>query len=187
MVLQATPSVIDDDAAMKALEQLEKLDQKLGVNCGAQKERAKLNQILSEWEKKQQQEIEMDDDDDDDDDGVEDETRQQQQHHNHVGVVIERHSASDRVAVFGGDPARRRRQIEKRFRPYQKLDHFGTPRDAGANDVTKLNQRIRSGSYDVVYVWTRFGCHASRRKIKAACSYTDGDTRFVEIESLSSI
>jgi hypothetical protein len=197
------PAAIDDSAALKAMEQLEKLDQRFGIGCGAQKERAKLTNILLEWEKEQiekdddQEEEEEEDDQEEEDDDQEEEEEEEEgcsdsdenddeiRQPHHVGVSFERHSASDRVAIFGGNPARRRRQIEKRFTPYQKLDHFGTPRDAGSNDVTKLVQRIRSGSYDIVYLWTRFGCHQSRARIKMACSHTD--TRFVEFESLSSI
>ena len=194
--------IITDDEAMEAMERLEEMDAKFGVGVGASKERANLHAILEQWEQREQQQ-DLDDDgdyddecsvvednydvrgddddcyDDDDDDDTNiyywDDTK-----------YVAKHSPNERVAVFGGDPARRRRAVEKKLKPYRSLDQFGSPRDVGSGDTSNLLRKIRSKHYDVVYVWTRFNCHGSRAAIRDACLQT-GTTRFFEVESLAYI
>jgi hypothetical protein len=171
---------VTDNDAINAMERLEEIDAKLGYNVGATKERARLHAIIDQWEEdsilKDVAEGELDDGgEDDDDDNIEwDDTK-----------FVPKHSPEERVAIFGGDPARRRQSVEKKLAPHQLLDQFGTPRDVGPSDTSNLLRKISSGQYDVVYVWTRFNCHSSRAAIRHACTQTG--TRFCEVESLSYI
>lgn len=96
-----------------------------------------------------------------------------------------KHSPMDRVAVFGGNPSKRMDIVSNKLRPYKKLDQYGSPRDVGIGDQKRLCQKILNGSYDVVYLWTRYNNHGSRREIRLACTSTD--TRYVETESLAYI
>jgi len=172
-----------EDAAMRALERLAELDAKLGVDCGATKERSRLMDIVSAWELEQQ--TDENDDDNDDYDEQEEYTTNNDTDGADAGAYVERHCKQDRIAIFGGDPVRRRRTVAKRMKPFKLLDQYGTPKDVGFSDRRKLLTKIQAGSYDVVYIWTRFGCHSSRSLIKDACINTG--TRFVEIDSLSRI
>jgi hypothetical protein len=180
-----------DEDALRAMERLEALDTKLGIGIGASKERAKLNKIIEEWEEQQQQRAseedhaehdgsnnEEDEDDEDDFDGASSDWDA-----THKYVV--KHSPLDSVAIFGGDPSRRRLVVEKKMAPYKSLDQFGTPNDVGISDTNKILQRISSNKYNVVYLWTRFNCHGSRAAIRDACINTG--TRFEEVESLAYI
>ena len=98
---------------------------------------------------------------------------------------MEPHAPKDRVAFYGGNPAKRKAIVQKKMKPYGKLDQYGTPRDVGIGDTDRLVRKISNESYDVVYIWTRFNNHNARRRIRDACSSTG--TRVVEIESLSHI
>ena len=171
------------------MERLEAIDAKLGTGVGAAKERAKWQVILDEWE--QQDDIDIDDkdktvsdnnhleseeDDEDDDDNEEffDETK-----------FVKKHHPEERVALYGGDPARRRQLVEKKLAPYQTLDQYGTPRDVGSGDTSKLLRKIQQQKLDVVYLWTKFNNHNSRNAIQSACQ--QAGIRYHEIESLSYI
>jgi len=184
-----TPFFLDavsDEDAMDAMERIEDMNAKLGVDCGATKERARLNAILEEWNEQQE---EMGHDNRDnfydefDADGVDDE-------HNTIVLqdstkFVSRHDPEARIAVFGGNPAKRRRVVEKKLAPYATLDQYGTPRDVGNSDTERLLRKIRRGKIDVLYIWTRFNCHASRKALKDACA--QAETVLVEVESLSYI
>jgi hypothetical protein len=172
-----------EQEALQALERLSHLDEKLGVNCGAAKERARLTKIVESW----MQAVEEDEDADEDDfnDGEDDEEDNEMSYND--GVYIDRHGSGERVAIFGGDPVRRRQYVEKRLQPYQSLEQFGTPRDVGSQDQRDLCRKIRRNSFDVVYIWTRFGNHNSRNAIRDACRKSTNNTRCIEIESLSRI
>ena len=186
-------STISDEQVLWAMERLEALDAKLGTGCGASKERAKLQTVIDQWDQEQllqqmsetvAQEGEGDDDegcddDNDDDDDLESITSWDD------NKFVSKHASNDRVAIFGGDPARRRHQVEKKLAPYQSLDQYGTPRDVGPHDTTNLLKKVDSSNYDVVYLWTRFNCHSSRAMIREACVQTG--TRFEEVESLAYI
>ena len=95
------------------------------------------------------------------------------------------HSETDHVAIFGGNPAKRRLLVEHRLSLYASLEQFGSPRDVGQGDTTSIVKRIQQGRYDVVYSWTKFNSHASRAAIRKACAISS--TRVVEVESLSEI
>ena len=166
--------------ALEAFERLNSLDERLGEGCGATKERDKLTKIVESW----MQEEEATDGAEDRDSPDEEEFEEEDDCENdHEGAYIDRHGSDERVAVFGGDPTRRRQSVEKRMQPYKSLDQFGTPRDVGRGDQQDLCKKIKKNSFDVVYIWTRFGNHSSRRAIREACR--KNDTRCVEIESLS--
>lgn len=172
---------VTEDDAWRALERLDEMDAKFGVGCGASKERAKLNMIITQWEQaeaaKQQEENNafIEDYDNEETDNVYwDDTK-----------FVAKHLPTDAVALFGGDPARRRQSVEKKLSPFASLDQFGTPRDVGPSDTANLLKRISAGKYHVVYLWTRFNCHASRGAIRQACMNTG--TRFEEVESLAYI
>mmetsp|Transcript_34096 Transcript_34096/g.57287 ORF Transcript_34096/g.57287 Transcript_34096/m.57287 type:complete len:224 (-) Transcript_34096:294-965(-) len=94
------------------------------------------------------------------------------------------HAATDRVAIFGDDPSRRgeRNLVEKNLAPFASLEQFGTPWDVDSKNTNRILSRITRNSYDVVYVWSRFGCHSSRASIRKACAASQ--TRFEEIRSL---
>jgi hypothetical protein len=94
------------------------------------------------------------------------------------------HAATDRVAIFGDDPSRRgeRNLVEKNLAPFASIEQFGTPRDVDSENINRILSRIKNNSYDVVYVWSRFGCHSSRASIRKACAASQ--TRFEEIRSL---
>jgi len=167
-------SVITDEQAMEALEHIVRLDDKLGVGVGAMKKRTKYNAIVKEWEN-QECEIEEEDDGEeimDDDDEFWNESQ-----------YVTKHSSEESIAVFGGDPSRRKQAIVKRLEPFGQMDLYGTPRDVGLHDVEKLLSKIQK--YDVVYSWTRFNCHTSRIRIRNACR-REG-IRFEEVQSLSLI
>ena len=99
---------------------------------------------------------------------------------------VEKHLPTDRIAVFGGNPKKRKSIVEKKLAPYKRLDQFGSPGDVGSKDQRNLIKKIKKHSYDVVYVWTRYNCHTSRYLIKEACTQTK-HTRSVEIESFAYI
>jgi len=99
--------------------------------------------------------------------------------------AVRSHSAEDRVAVFGGNPARRRDELEKRLAPYRSLELYGTPKDVGDSDTRRLVSRIENNQLDVVYAWTRFGSHGSRTIIRKACVKQEPPVRFVEVSSLN--
>lgn len=103
------------------------------------------------------------------------------------GTFSGTHGAEDRVAVYGGNPAKRRELLEKRLRPYSSLQQFGTPKDVGFGDTNKLLKKISNGAFEVVYSWIRFGSHTQRHVIKSACANTVPPTRFVEVGSLAEI
>lgn len=186
-----TMSIVSDEDLFHAMERLEAIDAKLGVGCGATKERARLQRVLDAWEEQQQtmeqqQEQEGEEEDYGNDDSTNDDHDEEWNDWDMTHKWVKKHNPNDRVAIFGGDPAKRRTLLEKKLAPFQCLDQFGTPRDVGLGDGTKLLNKISSHSYDVVYVWTRFNCHSSRTLIRDACSNT-GTTRFEEVESLAYI
>ena len=123
-------------------------------------------------------------DDDDNDDDNDDDTTTTCSYWDDAKFVA-KHLPNERVAIFGGDPKRRRQLVEKKLQPYKTLDQFGTPHDVGISDTNKLLSKIQSGKLDVVYMWTRFNCHGSRASIRDACLNTG--TRFFEVESLAYI
>ncbi|KAL3938702.1 MAG: hypothetical protein SGBAC_006435 [Bacillariaceae sp.] len=179
-------NAVTDEDALVALERLEELDAKLGVGCGASKERTKLNAILQNWEESENQTHRMSSDavgeyQKADDLAVDEGSNS---YWDSLRFVM-KHSSKEQVAVFGGDPARRRQAVEKKLAPYESLDQFGTPRDVGESDTTNLLRKIKRGKYDVVYLWTRFNCHNSRSAIREACLQTG--TRFEEVNSLEYI
>lgn len=182
--------IVSDEMALMAMEQIEKLDAKLGVNCGAARERQKLARILEEWERAVAA-AQCENDEDDGECLIEEygdsssDDNEQQWSITDSSKLVQRHSADDRVAIFGGNPARRRQIVEKRLKPFNILDQYGTPRDVGSSDANVLIKKIRQGSYDVVYLWTRFNNHGMRGKIREVCSLTE--TRYEEVESLSYI
>ena len=65
------------------------------------------------------------------------------------------HAGTDHIAIFGGDPARRKDKVSKLMHPYASLSLYGTPRDVGTGDQQRLVSQIRNGKLDVVYCWTR--------------------------------
>jgi hypothetical protein len=181
---------VDDETMLMALERLESIDAKLGEGQGATKERAKWWSVIHSWEETQKiiEAAASASDDDDDDDAKEDEYKYDNDGdlaNNNGSHSVPRHGPEHRIAIFGGDPSRRRQIVEKRLAPYAALDQFGTPRDAGGGDISNLVRKIKGGKYDMVYIWTRFGCHNSRKRIRDACSNTG--TGCLEIESLSNI
>lgn len=189
IVLEAGSSdsnAVTDEDALVALEKLEELDAKLGVGCGASKERTKLNAILQHWEEAESQTHRMSSDAVEEhykaDDLAVDENSNS---YWDSSKFVMKHSSKERVAVFGGDPARRRQAVEKKLAPFESLDQFGTPRDVGDSDTINLLRKIKRGKYDVVYLWTRFNCHNSRFSIRDACLHTG--TRFEEVNSLEYI
>jgi hypothetical protein len=204
---RTTLHVVTDEDLLVALERLEKLDENLGDGCGALKERVKLNTIIEQWEK-QQQSVENatttctnatgennnnnnnnETLEEDKSDSVEDENDDEDDKNNSnywdVSKFVVKHSPDDRVAIFGGDPSRRRQNVEKKLAPYKSLDQYGTPRDVGHGDVSNLIRKIYANKLDVVYIWTRFNCHGSRNLIRDTCIKTG--TRFEEVNSLSYI
>ena len=202
--------IITDDEAMKAMERLEEMDCKFGVGVGASTERAKLNAIVEQWEEQQQQqqqeqqqqqqeEKELDycddyadgecsvveEEEEDDNDSCDDDDDEDTTCYWDDAKFVTKHLPTERVAIFGGDPKRRKQLVEKKLQPYKSLDQFGTPHDVGISDTNKLLGKIQSGKLDVVYMWTRFNCHGSRASIRDACLNTG--TRFFEVESLAYI
>lgn len=167
--------------ALEALERLSYLDEKFGEGCGASKERARLQKRVECWWQSVDNEQDLDDSSNIGEPGEEEATNCNDQD----GPFIDRHGENERVAIFGGDPSRRKQTVEKRLRPYKSLDQFGTPRDVGDQDRQKIVKMIKNRSFDVVYIWTRFGNHSSRNEIREACR--SSDTHCVEIESLSRI
>ncbi|KAL7573092.1 hypothetical protein ACA910_018776 [Epithemia clementina (nom. ined.)] len=185
---------ISDGEALRAMERLEELDAKLRVNSGVTKERAKLHQVVAHWEQRQATDTvcELDDDDlenfeagNDNHDDKEDNTVAPRI--NVHAKYVMKHAPHERVALFGGDPAKRRHLMAKRLAPYAVLDQFGSPHDVGHGDQRKLLQKIASQSYDVVYIWTRFNCHSSRNRILRAVAAQSNKTRVAEVESLAYI
>ena len=205
--------IITDDEAMKAMERLEEMDGKFGVvGVGASTERSKLTAIVEQWEEQQAQaeeqqegkELDYYDDNDDecsvveeefDNDSCEDDDCKEEDDDDDDGTTgcyywddakfVTKHLPNERVAIFGGDPARRRQLVEKKLKPYKSLDQFGSPQDVGPSETSNLLRKIQSGRFDVVYIWTRFNNHASRDSIRVACLNTG--TRFFEVESLAYI
>ncbi|KAL3894082.1 MAG: hypothetical protein SGARI_007854, partial [Bacillariaceae sp.] len=132
------------------------------VGCGGavatEKERAKLNAIIVRWENLEaaatkareeeemtmnwKQSLEEEECTEDDDDAC-------NAYWDDSNKFVPKHSAVESVAVFGGDPARRRQIVEKKLAPFQSLDQFGSPRDVGFSDTSKLLRKIAAGKYDV--------------------------------------
>jgi len=187
-VLSVLRNTAEQDA-LEALERLSYLDEKFGEGCGAGKERARLLKRVESFLAPQPVEDTEQDLDDttscSNDESDEEEECDTNYNEDQDGPYIDRHGEQERVAIFGGDPSRRKQLVEKRLRPYKSLDQFGTPRDVGTQDQRKIVQMIKNRSFDVVYIWTRFGNHSSRHEIRDACRKFD--TRCVEIESLSRI
>ncbi|CAB9519317.1 expressed unknown protein [Seminavis robusta] len=177
------PTTVEEDQVWEALERIEALDIRLGVGCGATKERAKLQIILDAWEEQEAaREAELDQAEE----SLYDDTVEITVTENDSIKYVAKHLPHERVAILGGDPARRREMVAKKLAPFGSLDQFGSPRDVGPSDTTKLLQRIENKQFDVVYVWIRFNSHSSRLQVKKACLHT-GTTRFEEVESLAYI
>jgi hypothetical protein len=165
---------------------LEALDTKLGVGCGATKERSKLQVIVDAWEEQEQRTL--DEAEPEPEKNMEYEMAELQVAAGDGDSVklVPKHGPDDRVAILGGDPARRREAVERKLAPFGSLRQFGSPNDVGYSDTIKLLNRIEKRQYDVVYVWKRFNSHASRLQVKEACLRT-GTTRFEEVETLGYI
>ena len=160
-------------AAIRALEREAELDDQLGDGIGAGKERARIATAIAAFE-----------------DAAALASAEAAQETvsgppSLDALPVRSHSAEDRVAVFGGNPARRRDELEKRLVPYHSLELYGTPRDVGESDTRKLVSRIENNQLDLVYAWTRFGCHRSRAVIRKACVKQEPPVRFVEVSSLN--
>jgi len=197
-----TSTTTEDDDVWEALQRLDELDAKLGEGVGASKERKKLHDIISSWEKAQLEQAEQQEeerqtedqvwreeqqqDGDEDDENEECDPSTEDCNPFATTKFVPKHKPTDRIAIFGGDPARRRQVVEKKLAPFASLDQFGTPRDVGEGDTRQLLKKIESNSYDVVYLWIRFNCHSSRSQIREACLAT-GTTRFEEVSSLAYI
>jgi len=186
----ATPIMTDDDLLV-ALQRLEELDEQYGTGRRASNERSKLHEIIEEWAL--QQEVVNDDNDGDKGNNNDEEGEEEDVDWDNTTKYVTKHSSSDRIAIFGGDPKRRRAFVEKKLQPYKTLDQYGTPKDVGERDTSNLVSKIQQGKYDVVYIWTKFNCHPSRRKIRNACmntknnKHTPHQTRFEEVHSLTYI
>ena len=144
-------------AAFGALEKEAHLDEKLGAGVGAKKERAVIQAAVEAYEgalaandAAALAEAVGEDD---------------------IVSPSERtlyHVATDHIAVFGGDPARRKdkaskrdasytmakltilgllltAQVSKLMQPYASLALYGTPRDVGTGDQQRLVSQIRNG------------------------------------------
>ena len=94
------------------------------------------------------------------------------------------HTSTDRIAVFGGNPPKHREQANRRLAPFESLVLFGSPRDTGSGDTKRLVNAIRNGKLDVVYNWSKFGNHASRKMIQVACQKAPGDVVFKDVSTL---
>ena len=92
------------------------------------------------------------------------------------------HTSTDRIALFGGNPTKHHQQANRRLAPFAALVHFGSPRDTGSGDTKRLVNAIRGGKFEVVYNWSKFGNHTSRKMIRVACK--KGDTTFKDISTL---
>ena len=90
----------------------------------------------------------------------------------------------DTIAVFGGNPPKHREQANRRLAPFESLVLFGSPRDTGSGDTKRLVNAIRNGKLDVVYNWSKFGNHASRKMIQVACQKAPGDVVFKDVSTL---
>ena len=156
--------------ALAALEREAELDARFGDGVGAARERSKLLATLQAYEEAAASTVEPSQA------GVESCEAELILGDEEVGgeeTVAKQHllhGPDDRVAVFGGNPARRRAQIAKWMRPYRALDLYGSPHDVGPKDTQRLVNKIEAGGLDVVYFWTRFASHNSRNVIRAACS-----------------
>ena len=91
------------------------------------------------------------------------------------------HSENDRIALFGGDPSKRRQSTDKLLRPFASLMQFGSQRIT-RKDALPLLQLIGKKRVDVVYLWTRYGSHVVRKEIREA-TRAHG-VQFVEVENL---
>jgi hypothetical protein len=112
---------------MAAMERLEALDEKPGVGCGAAKEREKLSTTIQLWEEQQQQQLllqqqpvqqrpseaQLDNDfgiiNEDGDDTT---ATSSSPDADRSSKFVFKHSPADRIAVFGGDPKKRRLLVE---------------------------------------------------------------------------
>ena len=162
-------------AAFAALEKEERLDAKLGAGTGAAKERAAIRATLDEYEEVLEASAALAAAEEAAADPLPEQGEDRRQLY---------HEATDHIAVFGGDPNRRKVQVSKQMQPYASLALYGTPRDVGLGDQQRLVSQIRRGKLDVVYCWTRFSNHGSRYAIRQACVATPG-VQFVEVASLS--
>ena len=182
------------------------MDENHGDGCGALNERSKLNTIIEQWEQQQQsaenattttttttttggnnndKNLEEDKSDLTDENEDENEDEENNSYYWDVSKTVVKHSSEDRVAIFGGGPSRRRQTVEEKLKPHKSLNQYETPRYAGDVDRHNLIRKINANKFDVVHIWTRFNCHASRNFIRDTCIKTG--TRFEEVNSLSCI
>jgi len=164
-------------AALEALEREAVLDTRLGVGVGAAKERVSIAAAIAAFEAAEAAAS---------DPAVSAAVRPLESVPS-VDAPQRQHTATDRVAFFGGDPARRREMVRKRLQPYQTLELYGSPRDAGYGDRDRLLTKIHANKLEVVYLWTRYNCHSSRTKIRHACANQEPPVRFHEISSLNDL
>eukprot|EP00429_Kryptoperidinium_foliaceum_P060620 CAMPEP_0176078078 /NCGR_PEP_ID=MMETSP0120_2-20121206/39045_1 /TAXON_ID=160619 /ORGANISM="Kryptoperidinium foliaceum, Strain CCMP 1326" /LENGTH=201 /DNA_ID=CAMNT_0017411823 /DNA_START=187 /DNA_END=789 /DNA_ORIENTATION=+ len=144
---------LSEEDVWHAMERLEALDAKLGVGEGAVKERSKWNAIIQEWEESMGESSDEDECDQDEHDADDINNDDECLLHWDSSQFVQKHAPDDAVAIFGGDPRRRKESTEKKLAPFRLLDQFGTPRDVGSADTGRLLRKIASGRYDVVYVW----------------------------------
>ncbi|OEU23246.1 hypothetical protein FRACYDRAFT_233416 [Fragilariopsis cylindrus CCMP1102] len=124
----------------------------------------------------------LEEDKSDSTDENEDENEENNSYHWDVSKFVVKHSSEDRVAIFGGGPSRRRQTVEEKLKPHKSLNQYETPRYAGDVDRHNLIRKINANKLDVVHIWTRFNCHASRNFIRDTCIKTG--TRFEKVNSL---
>jgi hypothetical protein len=177
-------------AAFGALEKEAHLDEKLGAGVGAKKERAVIQAAVEAYEGAL---------------AANDAAALAEA----VGEDVspsERtlyHVATDHIAVFGGDPARRKdkaskrdasytmakltilgllltAQVSKLMQPYASLALYGTPRDVGTGDQQRLVSQIRNGKLDVVYCWTRLPPPPTPHT-RPRCPYAEPLTRILTL------
>ena len=56
---------------------------------------------------------------------------------------VTKHLPTDKIAVFGGNPKKRKSIVEKKLAPFKVLDQFGSPGDVGSKDQRNLVKKIK--------------------------------------------
>jgi hypothetical protein len=115
-----TPSTaFSEDGVRRTLERIEELDARFGVGVGAAKERTRLNAIVDQWDDTEDlaasQQWRQDENDTDDEIDAQECSLDEFWDD---GKFVKKHSPNDAVAIFGGDPKRRRQIVEKKLAPY---------------------------------------------------------------------